>query len=63
MYNKKVITQLGTCKVIIDYKDNKKKGELYVVPRNGQVQLACHIQQNIDSMEAASMQKKTATQT
>ena len=38
--NKTVTTQLGTCVVIIDYKDNKKKCEFFVVPRNGQVLLA-----------------------
>ena len=32
-YNKTVVTQLGTCVVIIDYKSNKKKREFFVVPR------------------------------
>ena len=35
-YNKTVITQLGTCSVIIDYKYNKKKCKCFVVPRNSQ---------------------------
>ena len=39
MYNKTVMAQLGTCAVIINYKDNKKKCEFFVVPRNGQVLL------------------------
>ena len=50
--------------IIIDYKDNKKKCEFFVVPRNGQVLLgmldtAAHnrINVNIDSLEAASMWK------
>ena len=33
MYNKTVITQLGTCMVIIDYKDNIKKCEFFVAPQ------------------------------
>ena len=48
--------------VIIDYKDNRKKWEFFVVPRNGQVLLgmpgtaALHIINiNIDSIEVASM--------
>ena len=63
-YNKTVITQLGTCTVIIDYKDNKKKCEFFVVPGNGQVLLGMPdtaalniINLNIDSIEAASIQK------
>ena len=57
--------QLGTCVVTIDYKDNKKKCEFFVVPRNGQVLLGMPdtaglniINVNIDSIEAASMQKE-----
>ena len=38
-YNKSVITQLGTCAVVINYKDNKKKCEFFVVPRKGQALL------------------------
>ena len=60
-----VITQLGTCAVIIDYKDNKKKCEFFVVPGNGQVLLGMPdtaalniINVNINSIEAASMQKE-----
>ena len=64
-YNKKVITQLGTCAVIIDYKDNTKKCEFFVVPRNGQLLLGMPdtvalkiISIKIDSIEAASMWKE-----
>ena len=38
-YNKTVIMQLGTCTVTINFKDNKKKCEFFVVPVNGQMQL------------------------
>ena len=34
-FNKTFITQLGMCAVIINYKNNKKKCEFFVVPRNG----------------------------
>ena len=58
MYNRTVITQLGMCMVIIDHKDNKKKCEFFVVPRNGQVLLGMPdttalkiINVNIDSIE------------
>ena len=64
-YNKTVITQLGTCVVIIDYKDNKKNCEFFVVLRNGQVLLGIPdivalkiININIDSIEAASTWKE-----
>ena len=60
--NKMVITQLETCAVIIGYKDNKKKCDFFVVPRNGQVLLGMPdtaalkiININIDSIGAASM--------
>ena len=65
MYNKTVIAQLGTCAVIINYKDNKKKCEFFVVPKNGQMLLGMPdtaalniINANIDSIEAASTQKE-----
>ena len=65
MYNKTVITQLGTCVVIINYKDNKNKCEFFVVPRNGQALLGMPdtatlniINVNIDTIEAASMYKE-----
>ena len=32
MYNKKKITQLGTCAVEIEHKNNKKRCKLFVVP-------------------------------
>ena len=64
-YNKKVIAQLGTCIIIINYKDNKKKCEFFVVPRNDQVLLGMPgtaalniITVNIDSIETACMQKE-----
>ena len=51
--------------VVIDYKDNKKKCEVFVVPRNSQALLGMPdtaalniININIDSIEAASMQKE-----
>ena len=51
--------------VIINYKDNKKKCEFFVVPGNGQALLGMPdtaalniINVNIDSIEAASMQKE-----
>ena len=51
--------------VIIDYKDNKKRCEFFVVPRNGQALLGIPdtaalkiINVNIDSIEAASTWKE-----
>ena len=51
--------------VIINYKGNKKKCEVFVVPRNGQALLGMPdtaalniINVNIDSIEAASRQKE-----
>ena len=64
-YNKTVITQLGTCMVVIKYKDNKKNCEFFVVCRNCQVLLGMPdtaalniININNYSVEAASTQKK-----
>ena len=64
-YNKTVIAQLGTCMVIINYKDNKKRCEFFVVPRNGQALLGILdtaalniINLIIDSIETACMQKE-----
>ena len=64
-YNKTVITQLGTCVVIIDYKDNKKKHEFFVVPGSGQALLGMPdtaalkiINVNIYSIEAARTWKE-----
>ena len=64
-YNETVITQLGTCVVVINYKDNKKMCEFFVVPRNGLVLQGMPntaalkiININIDSIEVASMQKE-----
>ena len=65
MYNKTFKTQLGTCAVIINYKNNKKKCEFFVVPRNGQVLFGMLdtvafniINVNIDSIEAEGTQKE-----
>ena len=62
MYNRTVRTQLGTCMVIINHKDNKKKCEFFVVPGNGQALLSMpdtaalnKINVNIDSIETASI--------
>ena len=38
-YNKRPITQLGTCKVTIEHKNNRKKSQFFVVPGNGQALL------------------------
>ena len=64
-YNKTVITQLGTCMVIIDYKYNTKKCEFFVVPIKGQALLGMPdtaalqiININIDSIEAPNMWKE-----
>ena len=58
-YNKTFITQLGTCVVTIEYKNNGRKCEFFVVPGNGQVLLGMPdtaalkiININIDSLEA-----------
>ena len=65
IYNITVITQLGRCVLIIDYKDNKRKCGFFVVPGNGQVLLGMPdtaalkiINVNIDSIEVASMQRE-----
>ena len=59
-----VITQLGTCAVIIEYKNNKRKCEFFVVPGNGQALLGIPdtaalkiININIDSFNAEDTQK------
>ena len=51
--------------VIIDYKDNKKNSEFFVVPRNGKALLGIPdtsalkiINVNIDFIEASCMQKE-----
>ena len=67
-YNKKFITQLGTCVVIVKYKNNEKKYEFFVVPRNGHALLGMPdtaavniINVNIDSIEAESTQKENCS--
>ena len=59
MYNKTTSTQLGTCTIIVDYKNNKKKGSFFVVPGNRQALLGMPdtdalniIKINIDSIGA-----------
>ena len=54
-----VITQLGTCTVTIEYKNNKRKCGFFVVLGNGQVLLGMPetaalkiININIDSLDA-----------
>ena len=39
MYNKTSITQLGTCKVTIEHKNNTKRCHFFVVPGNSQALL------------------------
>ena len=65
-YNKTVITQLVTCVVTIDFKDNKKRYEFFVVPRNGQVLLGMPdtaalkiININIDAIQAVKEECNT----
>ena len=65
MYNKTFITQLGTCMVIIAYKNNRQKCKFFVVLGNGQVLLDMPdtaslniINVNIDSIEVESTQRE-----
>ena len=65
MYNKTFLKQIGTCTVIITYKNNKKKCEFFVVVGNGQALLGMPdtaalniINVNIDSIEAEGTQKE-----
>ena len=58
-YNKTTITQLGTYKVIIEHKNNRKRCQFFVVPGNGQALLGMLdtdavqiININIDSIDA-----------
>ena len=58
-YNKTFITEIGTCTVTMEYKNNRRRCELFVVPGNGQVLLGMPdtaalniINVNIDSLEA-----------
>ena len=58
------ITQLGTCVVTLEHKDNKRKSEFFVVPGNGQVLLDMLdtaalkiININIDSLDAEDTQQ------
>ena len=65
MSNKTFITQLGTCTVIISYKNNRRKCEFFVVPGNGQALLGMQntaalniINVNIDSIEPEVTQRE-----
>ena len=65
MYNKAIITQLGTFAVIISYKNNRRKCDFFVVPENGQALLGMPdtvtlniIKVNIDSIEVESTQRE-----
>ena len=64
-YNKTFITQLGTCTVTIEYKNNRRKCEFFVVLGNGQALLGMPdtaalniINVNIDSLEAEDTQRE-----
>ena len=61
-YNKRTITQLGTCKVIIEHKNNRIRWQFFVVPGNGQALLGMPdkdalqiININIDSIDTDDM--------
>ena len=65
MYNKTFIIQLGTCTVIISYKNNRRKCEFFVVLGNGQALLGMPdtaalnmINVNIDSIETEGTQRE-----
>ena len=62
------ITQLGTCTVTIEHKNNRKKCKFFVVLGNGQALLGMPdtaalkiININIDSIDAEDTQKTIAT--
>ena len=68
MYNKTFIAQLGTCAVIITYKNNRKKCEFFVVQGNGQALLGMPdtaalntINVNIDSIETEGTERDKHT--
>ena len=65
MYNKTTITQLGTCKVVVEHMNNKKTCQFFVVPGSGQALLSMPdtdvlniININIDSIDAEVMKRK-----
>ena len=65
-YNKTNITQLGTCTVVIKFKNIKKRYVFFVVPGNSQVLLGMPytaslklININIDSIQAETVECKT----
>ena len=65
-YNKTVITQLDTCTVTINFKNNEKRYVFFVVPGNGQVLLGMPdtaalktININIDSIQATKEECNT----
>ena len=62
-YNKTTITVLGTCKVMIEHKNNRKKCQFSVVPGNGQALLGIPgtdtfqmININIDSIDVEDVE-------
>ena len=66
MYNKMHITQLGTCAVVIKFKNIEKRCVFFVVPGNGQALLGMPdiaalklININIDSIQAEMVEYKT----
>ena len=66
MYNKTNITQLGTCMVVIKFKNIKTRCVFFVVPGNGQALLGMPdtaalklININIDSIQAEMAERKT----
>ena len=65
MYNRTNIAQLGTCAVIIKFKNIKKRCVFFVVPGNGQTLLGMPdtaalklININIDSIQAEKAECK-----
>ena len=65
MYNKSKITQLGTCKIVIEHKNNKKTCQFFVVSSNGQALLGMPdrdalniININIDTINAEVAKNK-----
>ena len=68
MYNTTVMTQLGTCAVIIEYKNYRRKCKFFVVLRNGQALLGMPdtaalniINVNIDSIEVEDTQRENSS--
>ena len=65
MYNKTTVTQLGTCWVTIEHKNNRRPCQLFVVPGNAQALLGLPgtdmfriININIDAIDAEVVKNK-----